>query len=568
MKLPLCAALVLLTSVPVLAFEGGRDPASWIEEAKLHASDGDAYDYFGVASALDGDTAIITAPDDGALGSAYVFVRTGATWSEQAKLVPADGGTGDGFGYYSAALCGDTALIGRRNDDEAGSQAGSAYVFVRSGATWIRQAKLLASDPGAVDLFGGSVSLDGDTALIGAKYDDHAGGSNAGSAYVLLRSGSTWSEQAKLVAGDAASNDYFGSSVSVSGDTALVGSPNDGDLPSDAGSAYVFVRSGASWSQQAKLLAGDPEYGPEFGYAVSLSGDTAVLGVPFYDGVGSNSGAACVFERSGTSWSETTRLTASDATVGEYFGRYLSSDGDRALIGAPGGWMGSTAGSAYVFEKDGSVWRQQVKLEASDGELDDAFGAAVSLSGDSALIGACLDDDLGHSAGAAYVFAFVEPPGAGFCFGDPGSGTPCPCSNDNDGSVPGSGCDNGVFASGAKLTGLGTASVSEDSVVLSASHLDPLLGGLYFQATTDLSPGLVWGDGLRCAGGSIQRLQVRFADAAGLSSTTVPIGAKGNVVAGDTVYYQCWYRTTSAPPCGPGVNDFNTTNGYEVRWIP
>ncbi len=161
------------------------------------------------------------------------------------------------------------------------------------------------------------------------------------------------------------------------------------------------------------------------------------------------------------------------------------------------------------------------------------------------------------------------PPGVGYCFGDSGSGTPCPCSNDNDGSVPGSGCANGVFAAGAHLAGSGTASVSADTLVLTTTHLEPDNSGLYFQADNDLSPGVVWGDGLQCAGGSLKRLQVRFADAAGTSSTTIGISARaGNVTAGSTRRYQCWYRTTSNPPCGPGVNDFNSSNGYEVVWLP
>ena len=161
------------------------------------------------------------------------------------------------------------------------------------------------------------------------------------------------------------------------------------------------------------------------------------------------------------------------------------------------------------------------------------------------------------------------PPGLGFCFGDAGSGTPCPCSNDNDGSVPGSGCANGVFASGAQLAGSGTASISADTLVLTTTHLEPDNSGLYFQANSDLSPGIVWGDGLQCAGGSLKRLQVRFADAAGTSSTTIGISAMaGNVTAGSTKRYQCWYRTTSNPPCGTGVNDFNSSNGYEVVWTP
>ena len=162
--------------------------------------------------------------------------------------------------------------------------------------------------------------------------------------------------------------------------------------------------------------------------------------------------------------------------------------------------------------------------------------------------------------------------GTGYCFGDPGSGTPCPCNNDNDGSVPGSGCDNGVFWSGAQLTGSGIAEVTADTLVLATTHLEPNNAGLYFQADNDLSPGSIWGDGLRCAGGNLKRLGVRFADAGGYSDTSgfsYTISAKaGNISAGDTKYYQCWYRTTQNPPCGNGVNDFNTSNGYAITWGP
>ena len=126
-----------------------------------------------------------------------------------------------------------------------------------------------------------------------------------------------------------------------------------------------------------------------------------------------------------------------------------------------------------------------------------------------------------------------------------------------------------TVASGAQLTGSGTASVSADTLVLTTAHLEPDNAGLYFQADNGLSPGLAWGDGLRCTGGQLKRLQVRFANAAGSSATTIGISANaGNVTAGSTKRYQCWYRTTVNPPCGPGLNDFNSSNGYEVIWLP
>jgi len=158
-----------------------------------------------------------------------------------------------------------------------------------------------------------------------------------------------------------------------------------------------------------------------------------------------------------------------------------------------------------------------------------------------------------------------------YCFGDPGADTPCPCNNDNDGSVPGSGCANGVFASGARLTATGGANLAADTLVLATTHTEPNNAGLYFQADNDLRPGLVWGDGLRCAGGNLRRLGVRFSDSSGYSDTSglpQPISLlAGNVLPGDTKFYQCWYRTTIDPPCGSGVNDFNTSNGYAITWV-
>lgn len=156
-------------------------------------------------------------------------------------------------------------------------------------------------------------------------------------------------------------------------------------------------------------------------------------------------------------------------------------------------------------------------------------------------------------------------PGTGYCFGDPGSGTPCPCNNDNDGSIPGSGCYNGVFTSGAQLTGSGVASVNSDSLVLTTTHAEPHRAGLYFQANSQINGGngITFGDGLRCAGFGLIRLQIRISDAAGASSTTIAIGAKGGVAPGDVKRYQYWYRTVTSPPCG---HDFNTSNGYEVTW--
>jgi hypothetical protein len=335
------------------------------QQARLNAADAEAGDWFGWSVALSGDTALIGAPyedpDLGAgpinnAGSAYVFVRSGATWSQQAKLNAADAETGDWFGR-SVALSGDTALIGAPNEDpDLGSgpltNAGSAYVFVRSGATWSQQAKLNAADAEAGDRFGWSVALSGDTALVGAPHEDPdlGGGpiSYAGSAYVFVRSGATWSQQAKLNAADAEAGDWFGEAVALSGDTALVGAGHeDRDLGvgprTDTGSAYVFVRSGVAWSQQAKLNAADA-FVRDFGISVALSGDTALVGAGEYGTWSLDISAAYVYARSGVAWSQQAKLNTADPL--SFFGHSVALAGGYALIGAPWDY---NAGSAYVF---------------------------------------------------------------------------------------------------------------------------------------------------------------------------------------------------------------------------
>ncbi|MCX6671281.1 MAG: PKD domain-containing protein, partial [Euryarchaeota archaeon] len=210
------------------------------------ASDGATLDSFGGEVSISGDTALIGAcfDDDNGFdsGSAYVFVRTGTTWTEQTKLRASDGTAGDYFSAYAVSISSDTALIGAQGDDDNGADSGSAYVFIRTGLTWTEQEKLLVSDGAAQDFFGGSVSLSGDTVLIGAGGDDDNGG-NSGSAYMFIRTGTTWAQEAKLLASDGAAEDIFGWAVALDGDTALIGAYYDDDNGLDSGSAYVFTKS-------------------------------------------------------------------------------------------------------------------------------------------------------------------------------------------------------------------------------------------------------------------------------------------------------------------------------------
>ena len=203
---------------------------------------------------------------DSSRGAAYVFVKSGNSWTEEQKLVASDGAAGENFGY-SVSLAGDRALVGAYG---SGAARGAAYVFVRNGSAWTEEQKLVASDGAADDAFGWSVSLAGDRALVGAPGND----GDRGAAYVFVRSGSAWTEEQKLVANDGVAFDNFGNAVSLAGDRALVGAYWNDDF---RGAAYVFVKSGSSWTAEQKLVASDGA-ASRFGNAVSLAGDRALIG--------------------------------------------------------------------------------------------------------------------------------------------------------------------------------------------------------------------------------------------------------------------------------------------------
>ncbi|MEW6073444.1 MAG: FG-GAP repeat protein [Planctomycetota bacterium] len=399
--------LAILVADRFAAYPLTVDPWIWTEEAKLTAADGAAYDLLGESVAVDGDTALVGARGDDDFGTwagaAYVFVRSGTLWSQQAKLHAAGGAAQDEFGR-NVAVSGDTALVGAHLDDDVGPEAGAAYVFVRSGTAWSQQAKLLAPGGAALDQFGWGVALDGDTALVGAHADDDQG-SYSGSAYVFVRSGTTWSQQAKLLASDGDNDHWFGYAVSIDGDTALVGAWGDDDFGSLSGSAYVFERSGTDWTEKAKLLAADGAAGDYFGFGVSLDGDTALIGAAGDDVGGPWRGSAYVFARTAGIWSQQAKLLAADGAPYDEFGASVSLAGDRALVGSYlDDDFGTDSGAAYVFVRSGTAWSQQAKLLPADGAAGDEFGKGVALAGDTALVGSPWDDDHGAKSGAAYVF--------------------------------------------------------------------------------------------------------------------------------------------------------------------
>lgn len=396
--------------------------------------------------------------------------------TQQAYIKASNTDAGDRFGY-AVAISGDTLVIGAayeasvatgvngNEDDNSAYMAGAVYVFTKTGTTWSRQAYLKASNTDSGDHFGKAVAISGDTIVVGAQYEDsNATGvngdgnnnlaSNSGAAYVFVRNGTTWSQQAYLKASNTQGNDLFGYSVAISNNTIAVGAPkesssstgingNEADnSASMAGAVYVFTRNGTSWSQQAYIKASNTDSFDEFGEAVAISGDTLVIGAHYEDsnaiGVNgdsnnndaTNSGAAYVFIRNGTSWSQQAYLKASNSEADDNFGASAAILGDTIVIGAFQEDSGSSgvngnqsdnsaenSGAAYVFELRGVSWTQVAYLKASNPDTGDRFGLGIALSDDTIVIGAYLEDsnatgvngnqtdNSAENAGAAYIFA-------------------------------------------------------------------------------------------------------------------------------------------------------------------
>jgi hypothetical protein len=380
--------------------------ASAAPSAQLTAPAPVAYDCFGHSVAVSGNTALVgafnhTVGGQGQAGVVYVFTRTGTTWSQQAKLTASDPALQDWFGY-SVALSGNTAVVGAYGKTEAGVDfAGAVFVFTRSGTTWTRQAVLQDPTPVKYESFGESVAVYGDTVLIGAPWKDGTY-SRAGTAFVFTRSGTTWTQQAELLRSDTANYDYFGQSVALSRDTALVSVWGKNGF---AGAADVFTRSGTTWTQQAELSAPDTD---AFGWSVALSGDTALVGAR-QSTVGSvdSAGNAYVFTRSGTTWTQQAELKASDAATNDEFGASVALSGDSAVVGA---WHKTVlgraqAGACYLFSRLGTTWSARTELRDPNAASNDQFGCSVALADTTLFSGADQRTVSGHArAGAAYVY--------------------------------------------------------------------------------------------------------------------------------------------------------------------
>ncbi len=404
-RIAVLSRIVALLTIICLAPAGAQ-----ITETKLFVNGLHEFNWFGNSVSISGDHALIgTYGEDNShgqsAGSAHIFHFDGSNWVLQTRRIASDGAPNDQFSY-SVSISDENALIGAIGDDDNGEDAGSAYIF--RGADIRDETKLLASDGAAADYFGNSVAISGDYALVGAFRDDD-NGEDAGSAYIFHFDGSNWVEQTKLLASDGAASDGFGWSLSLSGDYALIGAPYD----DNTGSSYIFHFDGSNWVEQAKLIASDGTARDLFGHSVSLFGDFALVGAYQDDENGAFAGSAYIFHYNGSNWVEQAKLLASDAQPYDLFGYSVSLSGDYALVGAVVDQENRAGtGSAYVYHYDGLNWVEQTKLTASDGAFGDYFGCSVAISGDYALVGAVLHDDDETDVGSAYIyenFATIVP---------------------------------------------------------------------------------------------------------------------------------------------------------------
>ncbi|CAN5921603.1 hypothetical protein BH11MYX4_BH11MYX4_34890 [soil metagenome] len=325
------------------------------------------------ATGVNGDATNTGALDAGAV---FVFRRTGGVWAQEAYLKASNTKplVGAQFGR-SIALFGDTLVVGAPYEasgtsspnDTSANGAGAAYVFTRTGTTWTQQAYLKASTPQASAFFGVALALSGDTLAIGATHERLASIVDAGAVHIYTRTSGVWTEQGSaLRAGNPTANEHFGTSVSVSGDAVAVGGPDHSEPGVlGCGAAWIFTRSGTAWSQPTQILASNARAAAHFGFSIAVSGNTVavgsteessgVIGDPKDVSAGS-AGAVYVFSRAGAAWAQTAYLKASKP---RFFGRSVALAKDVVAVGSVGESSGITgnqtdtsqpnAGAAYVF---------------------------------------------------------------------------------------------------------------------------------------------------------------------------------------------------------------------------
>ncbi len=591
---PLCGPLAILSFFGPVAM--GQAPI--LEEAYVTASNPSSDAEFGESVGISGDTMVVGCPRDDTsahnAGAAYVYTRSAGVWTLQVVLMHPDPDSSDLFGQ-SVAIEGGRIIVGVPYDDSSSSgtlgnptnngigNSGAVVVFEGGGASWTQMAFLKASNPGLSDAFGWSVDMDGDTIVVGAPQEDSDatgvdgdqndnGERDSGAAYVFVGNGASWAQQAYLKAANTDADDEFGNAVAVYGNSIVVGAWLEAAGGYGTGAAYTFARSGGTWAGEMYIKSSNFGQGDSFGHAVDMGDDIMVIGAHLEDsnatGIDGSQGdwfmgdygAAYVFERTGSHWSQSAYVKPNDVNQYGYFGKSVSISGRSFVVGSPtedstatgvngnsDSGAGSHSGATYLFVPDGASWKQAAYIKASNSILGCQFGRSLNLAGDRLAVGA-----VGFSthAGAAYAFN-MDAQVANFC------GTPVA----NSSGMPGS------ISMGGSLV------VLDNDFTLHATSLPLNEFGFFLNSQGHgfvPTPGVSQGN--FCLGGSEplgrhNRLhEIRFTGPGGAFSLTLDLTdiptALGihSVVAGETWNFQAWFRDTN-----PGSTS-NFTDGLSVQF--
>lgn len=394
------------------------------EEAKLIASDPGSYDHFGYSVAMNatGDYVIIGARyDDISVtnqGSAYIFTRSGTTWTQQAKLRDISGASDSDYFGYSVAMngTGDYVAIGSLGVDSPNINQGAVFIFIRSGTAWTQQAKLQGNEGISQDNFGYSVAItpDATRVIIGAPQVG-APSLMKGKIYIFVRSGTTWTQEYTTTPVLATNDARLGWSVAINSDGmyAIGGAPYDDPSSStDAGVAYIYTRSGSTWSEQTRLIASNKATNNHFGNSVSINstGDRVIVGAMDTPGIYTNQGAAYIYLRSGTTWTQEAILSSPTVSGADRFGSsvVINDNGNIVVIGS---YLFDAVkvdrGCIFIFTRSGTTWTFQSRIMASDGDDYDYFSSSLGInaSGTYIAIGAYQETHTISQQGSVYIYS-------------------------------------------------------------------------------------------------------------------------------------------------------------------
>ena len=378
---------------------------NWDFESTVLAANKLIQPLFGTAVAISDSTAVVGAEGkEGDTGAAFVYELSDSGWTQVAELTASDGAAGDLFGK-AVAVSGDIVVVGAPGDDnERGTNAGSAYIYLRGSMGWSEQARLISSDGAAEDQFGSAVAIDGTTAAIGAPLADSPSGQDAGKVYVYDSDGPLWAEQIVISLVDGSQGDGLGTSVALENTTLVMGAP---ETSAKTGRVYVYVEVGITWVREAVLTGSDVEIGDQFGADVDLDDNYIIIGSPIHN---AEQGAGYVFRRTSGEWGsvEEGKIESAVGAPGDRLGTSVSLSGNFAMLGAP--QSDGALGASYLFERDGLIWLQQTRFVSPDQEGADQVGQDVALDGEHALIGASYDTNgNGFEAGSAYFLSISGP---------------------------------------------------------------------------------------------------------------------------------------------------------------